>query len=65
MTENNIIYSYTNKQAVVEGIFFDISSLNPAWATQSLFRFITTNLLATHGYLTASGEVNIPMSLTY
>ncbi|MDR6221771.1 hypothetical protein J2750_000203 [Methanococcoides alaskense] len=41
-----VVFSYTSKQAVEDGILFDILQVNPEWE-KGIFRYITTNLMAT------------------
>ena len=50
------IYNYTSKQAVEDGILFDLLQLNPKWRA-GLFRYVTTNLM-NKGYL-AQDKVNV------
>jgi hypothetical protein len=47
--ENDIIYSYSSKQAEEDGILFDITHINRTWK-KGLFNYITMNLL-NKGYI--------------
>ena len=49
---------YTSQEAVEDGILFDITTINPAWA-KGLFNYVTTNLLGC-GYLDKEDKINIP-----
>ena len=55
-----VISAYTSKQAVEDGILFNIVTLNPAWEKR-IFNYITTNLL-TQGYFEEDkpGKIRIP-----
>lgn len=55
--ENDLIYSYSSKQAEDDGILFDITQRNPEWKN-GLFNYVTTNLLS-KGYMKDS-EINMP-----
>ena len=47
--EEDVIYSYTSKQAEEDGILFDITNINKHWE-KGLFNYVTMNLLS-KGYL--------------
>ena len=53
-----IINIYTEKQAVEDGVLFDITEVNKDWE-RGIFSHITTNLLNFGGYLEQDG-FNIP-----
>ena len=44
MDEEDMIYSYSSKQAEEDGLLFDITKLNPRWK-RGIFNYITTSLL--------------------
>lgn len=52
------VFVYTSNQAVEDGILFDVTAINPAWA-KGLFNYVTTNLLG-RGYMDRDGKINIP-----
>lgn len=52
------VFVYTSNQAVEDGILFDVTAVNPAWA-KGLFNYVTTNLLG-RGYMDKEDKVNIP-----
>ena len=49
-SEQDIVSQYTEKQAVEDGILFDVAQIKPEWAIKGLFNYITSNLLS-KGYL--------------
>lgn len=49
---------YTSQEALEDGVLFDITAINPAWA-RGLFNNVTTNLLG-RGYMDDKGKINIP-----
>ena len=51
------VFQYTSDQAVVDGILFDLTQLNPAWK-KGLFNYVTVNLL-NRGYM-YQDKISIP-----
>ncbi len=51
------VFKYTSDQAVVDGILFDLTQLNPAWK-KGLFNYVTVNLL-NRGYM-YQDKISIP-----
>lgn len=63
--ESDVVFRYTEEQAVEDGILFDLAQLHQQWAEKGLFSHITTNLLEKKGYLrknqeTGKDELNVP-----
>ena len=59
--EDEIIFTYTSKQAEDDGVLFDITRLNKEWK-DGLFNYVTTNLLS-KGYFDDIKGFNIPCVL--
>jgi len=58
----NVIYQYTSKQAVEDGVLLDVETVNAEWG-RGLFNYITTNLLTSKGYVERENhldKLNLP-----
>src|SRR5665647_1160227 len=55
----DVVYTYTSKQAVEDGILFDLDQVQKRIFTHSPFKYATVNLLANEGYL-AEDKIDIP-----
>jgi hypothetical protein len=60
----DVIHTYTSKQAVEDGVLFDVnelSKLSPSikWG-EGPFQYVTTNLATSKGYLKEGSEPSVP-----